>query len=1589
MAKKKGKKRRLTLKRSIRKTLAAILMITALIVGAIPTQYLQAGSVQLRCPDCHTASEEGAFGRATHYICDTCGGSYSQINPQIDPVTGEEYITCDCIDTTVSAQDIGQPLKHVKKGEHYEGMREEIHYVCPNCGGTEITEENRGDYEVSEEEIQANCEHLNRELLNGKIVCKDCGEEVTDPDATFLCMYCTAENRLGDCANYGDGLLHCMQCGKAQVLEEEEEESQEQDSSSSRTKARRAVAPRASVSSNDWTYDPTKLCKEGYYVENGIIMKVATLGEYRNAQIPDPANPGSFLDRPSIIEINATATYVDGTMTAPIKEVADGAFKSASQDTTDTSITGLIINTDMDYIGKEAFRNQSLLRNVTIKTGTIGAIENFAFADCRLLSNFHVDVDGSITLLQKNTFFGTNLKELRISGSIKEVESYVMGESLDDDNKITLEILRVDHQGVDGATENGSLEVIQDNAFRGCKELSTLVLNGTKKIGISAFENCQKIKEVVFPVSLENIEDSAFKYCSALESVRIPAAVNKLGEDAFFNNAQLKTVTIEQNSNLVSIGASAFRGCTRLTDFTFGGDMQPSTELTIGDGAFAECGSLERIGQLASSASQMNIHPNFKKIVDADPNNFYLLPQNVKSLGAANGIGVFSNCISLRRIGFMDNQTSGWELEIPKETFSGCKIYNFIILDRDTVIPDDLFLKNGDEKEQNVLDNFYVTGYKFWSAGSATGRKTTAYEYVMKSVDYNTVDGTGFPIQCLDKGPSDPWDPWYECSIPGGMISVDNDTGMVNGFVSSGTETNPVDVVIPSRVGDVAVKGIARENEDRKDEPIFQYVDTIRTITIPDTEGFVIKDKALSNCGRLEKVIFVDPSKVIEIGENAFFNSGHLNANGRVPKLGEVDTGYCMLEGPLILDSLPFSGAMDGSFNVFNDNGVPIPIIYKTPFPAELYIQNISDKNTLIDYKPKALYNDPANPDINRPSLSDQSEIAAYDSAAINLTIPEGVETIFTKPYGELATVSGNSTGYANTVVGILAGNNTLRNVVSEGLIELPDLAFFNSTAIQKVSFSDKLKRSGFGIAPFQLCTGIQNNIEFASGDLLCENLVIYGVDNGNKTSVLEMLPAYNGVYPPNDTPDLSTITSIAKQAFKLCPDVRTADFSTATLLETIPEEAFAYSGLKTGILPESVDRIDEGAFAYSTIQTAHIPNRSVSIRDTAFIGTEGTELQGYAKSAVETYYKKYKDVRGYDLTFVPIEELKYYKVEFLDYDGKVLSTQTILEGLDAKEPEIAENHRPGWKFTGWSGSFEGINKDTTLVAQYVQDTGSSGSSSSSGAGSGSSGPGSSSGGSGSTSGGGNTSSGRTSSSKTSSSKSSKSSSSKSSSGSNGSLSGLTTPILPAIAPNAPGVTPVTSGNTNAGVDIRQPGISNPDVSSANVNGSDGNYIVRIIYTDEARNASQESLSKVYGQLDSIAYFPMDISLYDSTGTNKITDLNGMTVDITLPLPDQLVQFGGNVRPASIGANNTLEDLNPRFAMINQVPCVSFTATHFSPYVLYVDTNNLVANNVFDTTPTTGDGIHPKWFLAVGLAALSVVLFAKKDPQPKKKVKTA
>lgn len=395
-------------------------------------------------------------------------------------------------------------------------------------------------------------------------------------------------------------------------------------------------------------------------------------------------------------------------------------------------------------------------------------------------------------------------------------------------------------------------------------------------------------------------------------------------------------------------------------------------------------------------------------------------------------------------------------------------------------------------------------------------------------------------------------------------------------------------------------------------------------------------------------------------------------------------------------------------------------------------------------------------------------------------------------------------------------------------------------------------------------------------------------------------------------------------------------------------------------------------------------------------------------------------------------EETKF-TVRFIDYDDKVLYTQKVAAGEDAILPQAPT--RTGYTFTGWRPAITNIQKDTDVYAQYEKK----GSGNNGGNNGGNSGNNGNNGGNGnngnSTVSGGNANtlytltvkngqgsgsyvagatvivianepaSNQQFSKWTSDNKSIKFASDTVS---------ATTMVMPAANATVTanytnkttngnagsgtsgnrGNTSVSGGNstnknnntggnkTGSTVVIDKNGLSNTGVVSATVKGSSDNFVIKITEDSAASEAVVKALMDEYGSLDNVKYFPMDISLYDSTGKTKITDTTGLSISITLPLPDSMITYAGNNKVAGV-VNDKLDKLTPKFTTIDGVSCVTFTAEHFSPYVIYVNTSQLTANGVTDSSPKTGD-ISPKWFAVIALTGMAVILFVKKDRVYKK-----
>ncbi|MCR5251017.1 MAG: leucine-rich repeat protein [Lachnospiraceae bacterium] len=192
--------------------------------------------------------------------------------------------------------------------------------------------------------------------------------------------------------------------------------------------------------------------------------------------------------------------------------------------------------------------------------------------------------------------------------------------------------------------------------------------------------------------------------------------------------------------------------------------------------------------------------------------------------------------------------------------------------------------------------------------------------------------------------------------------------------------------------------------------------------------------------------------------------------------------------------------------------------------------------------------------------------------------------------------------------------------------------------------------------------------------------------------------------------------------------------------------------------------------------------------------------------------------------------------------------------------------------------------------------------------------------------------------------------------------------------------TPIPGGNNGTEVRITTDTIDNnkKNLGTASVAGSTDNFVVKVTDSAAATAAVEAALRASYGdRFQDLRYAAFDISLYDSTGTYLVSNANDLAVTITLPIPEALVSYGGNNKAGAV-INGQLQELAVQYTTIDGVPCMRFTATHFSPYTIFVDTKNVV-RGITDNTPKTGDGIAPKWFLSAGMLSLSCVLFLWKD----------
>lgn len=136
-----------------------------------------------------------------------------------------------------------------------------------------------------------------------------------------------------------------------------------------------------------------------------------------------------------------------------------------------------------------------------------------------------------------------------------------------------------------------SLKTISPQAFKGCTSLKQLTVSKDLIIGFEAFHNTglesilfeegvtaipdtcfagTKIREVILPKTVKNVDRQAFAGCENLEKVVLNEGLETVGDLAFYGAGKLKEIVIP--STVTAIKETTFSNCSLLGKVKFAGD---------------------------------------------------------------------------------------------------------------------------------------------------------------------------------------------------------------------------------------------------------------------------------------------------------------------------------------------------------------------------------------------------------------------------------------------------------------------------------------------------------------------------------------------------------------------------------------------------------------------------------------------------------------------------------------------------------------------------------------------------------------------------------------------------------------------------------------------------------------------------------------------------------------------------------------------------------------------------------------------------------------------------------------------------------
>ena len=893
-------------------------------------------------------------------------------------------------------------------------------------------------------------------------------------------------------------------------------------------------------------------------------------------------------------EVVIPSTYSlleDGTVIAgtdyTITGIADGSASNGAF-YNNKNITSVTLPNTIEKIGSYAFFGCTGLTSITIPEN-VTSIGGNAFRDCTGLTEINYNATNLADLPGNNYVFYHAGKEgtgINIGTNVTRIPAHLFTYS---------NITSVNF------AENSQVTSIGNLAFYYCIGLTSITIpENVTSIGRFAFSLCTGLTEINYNAT--NLVDSSTFSDIGQDGteivVNIGANVTRIPTYTF-SDSNITSVNFAENSQVTSIGDSAFSECTRLTSITlperltsiesnvFNGCTGltsitiPDSVTRIGFSAFNGCTGLTSI-TIPDSVTSIAVYAFY----GCTGLTSITIPDSVTSIGWS----AFKNCTGLTSITLPEGLTS-----IENYTFDGCTGLTSIKIPKSVTIIGSGTFQNCSSLTSITIPAS-VTRIESFVFSGCTGLTEVTFENIYGWSLYETKGGSSTELIPIDIELSstdlqdtstaatyltDTYKNYYWLREDVEVLNFEiNDSGEITKYTGTDTE-----VIIPSTYSlledgtviagtDYTITGIA---DGTASNGAFYNNKNITSVTLPNTLEMIgnfafsgctgltsitipesvtsIGDSAFSECTGLTSITI--PDGVTSIGERAFHSCTSLTSitiPENVTGIGVSAFNNCTGLTEINFNATNMPDLASGNFVFYiagqDSTGITVNIGENvTRIPA--YLFNVSSSSR---YSPKITT-------VNFVGNNKCTEIGSYAfhfcTSLISITIPASVTSIGDYAFGECASlteINFNATNMSDLEIGNFVFDNVgedgtgITVNIGENVQRIPAYLFspysnssYHSPKITTVNFVGNSQCTEIGSYAFNFCTSL--------------------------TSIT--IPA--------------SVTSIVERAFENCTNLTSVTFGENSQLTSIGYSAFYHCYSLVYVVNKSALEFNVGDYGTST----------------------------------------------------------------------------------------------------------------------------------------------------------------------------------------------------------------------------------------------------------------------------------------------------------------------------------------------------------------------------------------------------------------------